>query len=95
MFTVLTDHKNLEYIHQAQRLNPRQVHWALFFTRLHFKITYRLGSKNGKVEPLLQRFAAAEPVVDPEPILLPSLVVASKNLESEIVLWARHTCRLY
>ena len=28
-FLVWTDHKNLEYIQQAKRLNPRQARWAL------------------------------------------------------------------
>ncbi|KAK3510353.1 hypothetical protein QTP70_004938 [Hemibagrus guttatus] len=31
-FTVLTDHKNLEYLRAMKRLNPRQARWALFFT---------------------------------------------------------------
>lgn len=30
-FLVLTDHKNLEYLKTAKRLNPRQATWALFF----------------------------------------------------------------
>ena len=30
-FIVWTDHKNLEYIKQAKRLNSRQARWALFF----------------------------------------------------------------
>ncbi len=30
-FVVLTDHKNLEYLRSAKRLNPRQARWALFF----------------------------------------------------------------
>ena len=30
-FVVWTDHKNLEYIQRAKRLNPRQARWALFF----------------------------------------------------------------
>ncbi len=29
-FIVLTDHKNLQYLHDAKRLNPRQARWALF-----------------------------------------------------------------
>ncbi|KAK3510954.1 hypothetical protein QTP70_027807, partial [Hemibagrus guttatus] len=37
-FVVLTDHKNLEYLRAAKRLNPRQARWALFFTRFHFTI---------------------------------------------------------
>ncbi len=31
---VLTYHKNLEYIQQAKRLNPRQARWSLFSTSL-------------------------------------------------------------
>ncbi len=31
-FLVWTDHKNLEYIRTAKRLNSRQARWALFFT---------------------------------------------------------------
>lgn len=30
-FIVWTDHKNLEYIRSAKRLNSRQARWALFF----------------------------------------------------------------
>ncbi|KAK3532723.1 hypothetical protein QTP86_028088 [Hemibagrus guttatus] len=35
-FQVLTDHRNLEYLRGAKRLNPRQARWALFFTRLRW-----------------------------------------------------------
>ncbi len=35
-FTVITDHKNLQYLRQAKRLNPRQARWALFFTKFDF-----------------------------------------------------------
>ncbi|KAL0159656.1 hypothetical protein M9458_043381, partial [Cirrhinus mrigala] len=47
-FIVLTDHRNLEYLKSARRLNPRQARWSLFFTRFNFKFTYRPGSKNTK-----------------------------------------------
>lgn len=30
-FVIWTDHKNLTYIQEAKRLNPRQARWALFF----------------------------------------------------------------
>ena len=33
-FLVLTDHRNLEYLREEKRLNPRQARWALFFTCL-------------------------------------------------------------
>ncbi len=47
-FTVLTDHKNLQYLREAKRLNPRHARWALFFTPFNFKITYHPGPKNIK-----------------------------------------------
>ncbi|KAL0188269.1 hypothetical protein M9458_015368, partial [Cirrhinus mrigala] len=64
-FTIITDHKNLQYIREAKRLNPRQARWALFFTRFNFKITYRPGSKNSNNQS-----------VDPEPILPSNLIVS-------------------
>ncbi|KAK3548117.1 hypothetical protein QTP70_004885 [Hemibagrus guttatus] len=45
-FTVLTDHRNLEYLRGTKRLNPRQAKWALFFTRFQFSVSYCPGSKN-------------------------------------------------
>ena len=35
-FLVWTNHKNLEYIRQAKRLNSRQARWTLFFNRFFF-----------------------------------------------------------
>lgn len=49
---VLTDHKNLQYICTAKRLNPRQAQWSLFFTRFNFTLSYRPGSKDGKADAL-------------------------------------------
>lgn len=43
-FTVLTDHRNLEYLSSAKRLNLCQARWALYFTRFNFVVTYRPGS---------------------------------------------------
>ncbi|KAK3554944.1 hypothetical protein QTP86_001877 [Hemibagrus guttatus] len=51
-FVVLTDHRNLEYFRSARRLNPCQTQWVLFFTRFQFSVSYRPGSKNGKVDAL-------------------------------------------
>ena len=42
-FLVWTDHRNLEYLQQARRLNPRQAQWALFFGRFDFTLSYRPG----------------------------------------------------
>ncbi|KAL0187602.1 hypothetical protein M9458_014701, partial [Cirrhinus mrigala] len=58
-FVVLTDHRNLEYLKSAKRLNPRQARWALFFTRFDFKVTYRPGSKNIKADALSRQFESS------------------------------------
>ncbi len=68
-FVVLTDHKNLEYLREAKRLNPRQARWALFFTRFNFSISYRPGSRNLKVDALSRLHAPEEDSQEPEPIL--------------------------
>ncbi len=55
-FIVWTDHRNLEYIQSAKRLNSRQARWALFFGRFDFSISYRPGSKNIKPDALSRIF---------------------------------------
>ncbi|KAL0158888.1 hypothetical protein M9458_046964, partial [Cirrhinus mrigala] len=75
-FTILTDHKNLEYLRSAKRLNPRQVRWALLFTRFTFTVTYRPGSKNTKADSLSR---ISEPSDKPnleETILPETLLIA-------------------
>ncbi|KAK3569769.1 hypothetical protein QTP86_004196, partial [Hemibagrus guttatus] len=57
-FLVLADHRNLEYLRSAKRLNPRQVRWALFFIRFEFSVTYRPGTKNSKADALSRQFEA-------------------------------------
>lgn len=44
----LTDHCNLEYLQTAKPLNSRQAKWSLLFDRLHFTLSYRLGTKSHK-----------------------------------------------
>ncbi len=69
-FTVLTDHKNLQYVREAKRLNPRQARWALLFTRFNCKITYHPGPKNIKADAL-SRLHAPEEVADPTNSIIP------------------------
>lgn len=75
-FLVLTDHRNLEYIKTAKRLNPRQARWALFFSRFDFSITFRPGSKNGKVDALSRIHGKNESSASDKTIIPPSLIVA-------------------
>ncbi|KAK3509477.1 hypothetical protein QTP70_035120 [Hemibagrus guttatus] len=74
-FEVITDHKNLQYLRKAKRLNPRQARWALFVTRFNFCVTYRPGNKNTKTDAL-SRIHSSDPMPEePEPILRPDLFV--------------------
>ncbi|KAK3525902.1 hypothetical protein QTP70_010957 [Hemibagrus guttatus] len=75
-FLVLTDHKNLEYLRAAKRLNPRQARCALFFTQFEFSISYRPGSKNTKEDALSRMFAPEESPEMPEPIIPENLIVS-------------------
>lgn len=75
-FTVLIDHKNLEYLRTVKRLNPRQARWSLFFTRFNFVVTYRPGSKNTKADVLSRQSDSDLTPQLPETILAPGLVDA-------------------
>ncbi|KAJ8004563.1 hypothetical protein DPEC_G00137580, partial [Dallia pectoralis] len=68
-FLVLTDHRNLEYLQGAKRLNSRQARWSLFFNRFRFTVSYIPGSKNGKADALSRQFERAERRTEPETIL--------------------------
>ncbi len=74
-FVVITNHKNLQYLRDAKRLNPRQARWVLFFTRFHFTITYRPGNRNCKADAL-SRLHSPDAPFEPEPILPPALIVS-------------------
>ena len=76
-FLVWTDHKNLEYIQSAQRLNSRQARWALFLTRFNFSLSYRPGSRNIKPDALSRQFVGETDREAPETILPSSCLVAA------------------
>uniref|UniRef100_A0A8C2GHW3 Gypsy retrotransposon integrase-like protein 1 n=1 Tax=Cyprinus carpio TaxID=7962 RepID=A0A8C2GHW3_CYPCA len=84
-FQVLTDHKNLEYLKMAKRLNPRQARWALFFTRFDFTISYRPGSKNIKADALSRCHTPEENSEEPEPILPERLLVSPITWSTETI----------
>ncbi|KAK3508085.1 hypothetical protein QTP70_013157 [Hemibagrus guttatus] len=75
-FLVLTDHKNLEYLRAAKRLNPRQARWALLFIWFDFTISYQPGSNNIKADALSRMFAPEENPETPEPILPERIIVS-------------------
>ncbi|XP_036066968.1 uncharacterized protein LOC118598406 [Oryzias melastigma] len=82
-FTVFTDHKNLEYLKTAKRLNARQARWAMFFTRFNFVLSYRPGSKNGKADALSRYQVLPECEMEPDYILPASARLAIMNTDIE------------
>ncbi len=82
-FIIWTDHKNLEYIKTAKRLNSRQARWALFFGRFDFTLSYRPGSKNIKPDSLSRIFDRTERLSTPECILPETLFVSTLTWEVE------------
>ena len=54
-FEVWTNHKNLEYFMKAQKLNRRQVRWALYLSRFNFTLKYVPETKMGKTDRLSKR----------------------------------------
>lgn len=82
-FTVLTDHRNLEYLRTAKRLNSRQARWALFFSRFDFVITYCPDSKNGKADALSRQFEKGIVQSEPQAIFNLSCILAPIRWEVE------------
>ncbi|KAL0172725.1 hypothetical protein M9458_033036, partial [Cirrhinus mrigala] len=89
-FQVITDHKNLEYIKGAKRLNPPQARWALFFTRFNFTVTYRPGSKNSKADALSRQHDPPMDIHPPEPILPPTVILAPISWDIMEEIQCRH-----
>ncbi len=75
-FTVLTVHRNLEYLKSAKRLNHRQARWSLFFTRFDFTVTYRPGSQNTKADALSRQYEASILPPTKESIISPAIILA-------------------
>ncbi|KAJ0059379.1 hypothetical protein NL108_016159 [Boleophthalmus pectinirostris] len=83
-FLVWTDHKNLEYLQSAKRLNSRQARWALFLTRFNFTLSYRPGSRNAKPDSLSRQFCTSDDhSAEPDTILSSSHMVATLTWEVE------------
>ncbi|KAL0181853.1 hypothetical protein M9458_021228, partial [Cirrhinus mrigala] len=85
-FTVLTDHKSLEYLRSAKLLNHRQARWALFFTRFDFVVSYCPGSQNTKADALSRMHEPDLPANFSETILPSSMIVAPVRLKPRIPL---------
>ncbi len=75
-FWVITDHRNLEYLRDTKRLNPRQARWALFFTRFHFTETYKPVIQNSRADALSSLHQPMQDSADPETVLPPALFLS-------------------
>ena len=83
-FTILTDHKNLEYFMTSKQLTRRQARWSLFLSEFNFNLSYRPGSHNGKADHLSRR---PDYKVDEErsnfiQLLKPSMIVAPVSVKT-------------
>jgi hypothetical protein len=55
-FTVITDHKNLEYFGKPRQLSERQMRWAQFLGKFpNMEIAYRPGVDNVRADALSRR----------------------------------------
>lgn len=52
---VLTDHQNLSYFKEPQKLNRRQAGWATYLSRFNFVLVHRPGKSSGKPDALSRR----------------------------------------
>ena len=51
-FTIVTDHRNLEYWRTAQNLTRRQARWSLYLSRFDFHLTHKPGTAITQANPL-------------------------------------------
>ena len=77
------DHKNLEHLQTAKRLNSRQARWALFFSRFGFHLAYRPGSKNVKPDALSRYFENETTNSEPDTILRPEVFINAIEMQIE------------
>ena len=54
-FSIITDHKNLEYFTTTRKLTERQVRWSEELSRYNFEIIYRPGKKGIQPDALTRR----------------------------------------
>jgi hypothetical protein len=54
-FTVITDHRSLQYLQTQPHLSARQVRWSEFLQQFDFIVTYRAGKENHVADALSRR----------------------------------------
>src|SRR5258706_7133153 len=85
-FEILTDHQNLTYFQDAQKLNCQQVHWSLFLSHFDFSLCHQPGQLMGRPDALSQRSDHPHGKDDNANItLLPSDVFEVHNMEATLM----------
>lgn len=54
-FTIITDHRALEYFSKKRKLNGRQIRWQQEFTKYNCKLVYRPGKDNAAADSLSRK----------------------------------------
>ena len=83
LFLIWTDHKNLEYLRSARRLNSRQACWSLFLSQFNYTLSFRPRSKNGKPDALSRMFSNVSRPSTPGFIVSPPQIVGAATWEIE------------
>src|SRR6266850_4528967 len=82
-FDIFTDHKNLAYFCDAQKLNWWQAQWSLDLSPFHFSLIHQLGQLMWKADALSRRAGHAKGEEDNKDMsLLPTALFKLHALES-------------
>ena len=85
-FEILTDHRNLAYFHNAQKLNCHQAHWSLFLLHFDFSLHHQSGQLMGKPDALSWRSDHPRGKEDnANATLLPSDIFEVCNMQATLV----------
>src|SRR5260221_651708 len=85
-FEILTDHQNLTYFQDTEKLNCQQVHWSLFLSCFDFSLHHQPGWLMGRPNALSQRSDHPHGKDDNANVtLLPSNVFEVHNMEATLV----------
>jgi len=80
-FTIITDHRNLEYFMTTKQLNRRQARWSEFLSRFRFRIVYRPGKLGVKPDALTRRSQDLPEEGDERLLHQSRVVIKRENLE--------------
>lgn len=89
---IWADHKNLQYLKTAKRLNPRQARSVMFFARFDFVLSYRPVSKNQNPDSLSRIFSPGETKRKEAHIPPERVPGVTWDLESRMIEAQEHPC---